>query len=31
VPALAEHTDRILAELGFDTQSIRALRDTGAV
>jgi itaconate CoA-transferase len=31
VPALAEHTDRILSELGYGAQAIRGLHDTGAV
>jgi itaconate CoA-transferase len=31
VPALAEHTDRILAELGYGAESIRSLHDTRAV
>ncbi|MBB3004149.1 crotonobetainyl-CoA:carnitine CoA-transferase CaiB-like acyl-CoA transferase [Paraburkholderia tropica] len=31
VPALGEHTDAILNELGYDATQIRALHDTGAV
>ncbi|MEO5672402.1 MAG: CoA transferase, partial [Ramlibacter sp.] len=31
VPALGEHTDAILAELGCDAAGIRALRAAGAV
>ncbi|MEI7290756.1 CaiB/BaiF CoA-transferase family protein [Paraburkholderia tropica] len=31
VPALGEHTDTILNELGYDATQIRALHDTGAV
>jgi itaconate CoA-transferase len=31
VPALAEHTDRILAELGYGAESVRTLHDAGAV
>ena len=30
VPALAEHTDRILAELGYGAESIRSLHESGA-
>ncbi|MCP5180023.1 MAG: CoA transferase [Pseudomonadales bacterium] len=30
-PALGEHTDELLHELGYDKDAIRALRDTGAV
>ena len=30
VPALAEHTDRILSELGFSAESIRSLHASGA-
>jgi crotonobetainyl-CoA:carnitine CoA-transferase CaiB-like acyl-CoA transferase len=31
VPALGQHTDAILAELGRDTATIRRLRDSGVV
>jgi crotonobetainyl-CoA:carnitine CoA-transferase CaiB-like acyl-CoA transferase len=31
VPALGEHTDAILAELGLGGAEIRALHDAGAV
>jgi crotonobetainyl-CoA:carnitine CoA-transferase CaiB-like acyl-CoA transferase len=31
VPALGEHTDRVLAELGFDAAAIAAWRDAGAI
>ncbi|PLZ02422.1 CoA transferase [Burkholderia sp. WAC0059] len=31
VPALGEHTDSILCELGYDDGQIRAMRDAGAV
>jgi crotonobetainyl-CoA:carnitine CoA-transferase CaiB-like acyl-CoA transferase len=31
VPHIGEHTDRILAELGFDTDRIAALKAAGAV
>ncbi len=31
IPALGEHTDAILAELGYDRDAIRALHDAGAV
>jgi crotonobetainyl-CoA:carnitine CoA-transferase CaiB-like acyl-CoA transferase len=31
VPALGEHTDAILRELGYDTAQIGALRDAGAI
>jgi len=30
-PALGEHTDEVLAELGLDAQRIAALRDAGIV
>jgi len=30
-PALGEHTDEVLAELGFDAQRIAALRSSGIV
>jgi crotonobetainyl-CoA:carnitine CoA-transferase CaiB-like acyl-CoA transferase len=30
-PALGEHTDAVLADLGYDTDQIAALRDKGAV
>ena len=31
VPALGEHTDEVLAELGYDAQEIHALRTAGAI
>ena len=31
VPALGEHTDAILRELGYDDQAIRALRSEQAI
>jgi crotonobetainyl-CoA:carnitine CoA-transferase CaiB-like acyl-CoA transferase len=31
VPALGEHTEPVLAELGYDAQEIHALRTTGAI
>jgi itaconate CoA-transferase len=31
VPALGEHTDKVLGELGCSAESIAALRATGAV
>jgi itaconate CoA-transferase len=31
VPALGEHTDDVLVELGYDAQEIHALRTTGAI
>lgn len=31
VPGLGQHTDAVLAELGFDTDEIAALRDRGAI
>ena len=31
VPALGEHTDAILRELGYDASRIAALRDAGAI
>jgi crotonobetainyl-CoA:carnitine CoA-transferase CaiB-like acyl-CoA transferase len=31
VPALGEHTDSILAELGFDAAAVRAMREAGAI
>jgi crotonobetainyl-CoA:carnitine CoA-transferase CaiB-like acyl-CoA transferase len=31
VPALGEHTDAILRELGFDAQAVERLRDAGAI
>jgi crotonobetainyl-CoA:carnitine CoA-transferase CaiB-like acyl-CoA transferase len=30
-PLLGEHTDELLAELGYDDEAIRALRGAGAV
>ena len=30
-PGLSEHTDEILAELGYSTEEIAALHDQGAV
>jgi formyl-CoA transferase len=30
-PALGEHTDEVLRELGFDAKSIDALRESGAI
>jgi len=30
-PALGEHTEEILGELGFDAKSIESLRESGAV
>jgi formyl-CoA transferase len=30
-PALGEHTEEILSELGFDARSIESLRESGAV
>ena len=30
-PAIGEHTDSILAELGYDADAIRSLREAGAV
>jgi itaconate CoA-transferase len=31
VPALGEHTESVLAELGYDAHEIRALRTAGAI
>ena len=31
IPALGEHTDAILAELGYDRDAIAALRNGGVV
>jgi crotonobetainyl-CoA:carnitine CoA-transferase CaiB-like acyl-CoA transferase len=31
VPALGEHTDAILGELGYDDDAIAALREAGAI
>jgi len=31
IPALGEHTDSILAELGFDAAAVRAMREAGAI
>jgi crotonobetainyl-CoA:carnitine CoA-transferase CaiB-like acyl-CoA transferase len=31
VPALGEHTDDVLVELGYDAQEIHALRTAGAI
>ena len=31
IPALGEHTDAILAELGYDAAAVAALRDAGAI
>ena len=31
VPALGEHTDAVLTELGFDKEEIAALREQGAI
>jgi formyl-CoA transferase len=30
-PGLGEHTEEILAELGFDAASIEGLRESGAI
>jgi crotonobetainyl-CoA:carnitine CoA-transferase CaiB-like acyl-CoA transferase len=31
IPALGEHTDSILAELGFDAAAVGAMREAGAI